>query len=59
MRGMLFLFKGTPSASPYRTWVNDPRDSEELPPDWTPEEPALQPLPDGLLRTADSVLPRG
>ena len=24
MRDMLFLFKGTPSTSPYCTWVNDP-----------------------------------
>jgi len=46
MRGMLFLFKGTPSTSPYCTWVNEPRESEELPPDWTPDEPPLQPLPD-------------
>ncbi len=46
MRDMLFLFKGTPSTSPYCTWVNDPREPEELPPDWTPDEPALQPLPD-------------
>ena len=46
MRDMLFLFKGTPSTSPYCTWVNDPREPEELPPDWAPELPALQPLPD-------------
>jgi hypothetical protein len=46
MRDMLFLFKGTPSTSPYCTWVNDPREPEELPPDWTPDKPALQPLPD-------------
>ncbi|OBH42998.1 HNH endonuclease signature motif containing protein [Mycobacterium mantenii] len=46
MRDMLFLFKGTPSTSPYCTWVNDPREPEELPPDWTPDEPVLQPLPD-------------
>jgi hypothetical protein len=24
MRDMLFLFKGTPSTSPFCTWVNDP-----------------------------------
>lgn len=46
MRDMLFLFKGTPSISPFCVWVNEPRESEELPPDWTPHEPALQPLPD-------------
>jgi hypothetical protein len=46
MRDMLFLFKGTPSTSPYCTWVNEPRESEELPPNWTPDEPALEPLPD-------------
>jgi hypothetical protein len=45
-RDMLFLFKGTPSTSPYCTWVNDPREPEELPPDWKPDPPALQPLPD-------------
>ncbi len=46
MRGTLFLFKGTPSTSPFCTWVNDPREPEELPPDWTPEEPLAAPLPD-------------
>jgi hypothetical protein len=46
MRDMLFLFKGTSSTSPYCTSVNEPRESEELPPDWTPNEPSLQPLPD-------------
>ena len=46
MRDMLFLFKGAPSTSPYCTWVNDPREAEELPPGWTPNEPVLQPLPD-------------
>jgi Domain of unknown function (DUF222) len=46
MRDMLFLFKGTPSTSPYCTWVNDPREPEELPADWKPDEPARQPLPD-------------
>jgi hypothetical protein len=44
MRGMLFLFKGTPSTSPFCTWVNEPREPEELPPDWRP--PPLPPLPD-------------
>jgi hypothetical protein len=46
MRGMLFLFKGTLSTSPFCTWVNEPRESEELPEDWTPEEPAVLTLPD-------------
>ncbi|OBF61039.1 HNH nuclease [Mycobacterium sp. 852002-51971_SCH5477799-a] len=46
MRDMLFLFKGAPSTSPYCTWVNDPREPEELPPDWQPDELVLQPLPD-------------
>lgn len=46
MRDMLFLFKGAPSTSPFCTWVNDPREPEELPSDWVPDEPALQPLPD-------------
>jgi hypothetical protein len=31
---MLFLF-----TKPYCSWVNEPRESEELPPDWTPDEP--------------------
>ena len=44
MRDMLFLFKGAPSTSPFCTWVNDPREPEELPPDWQP--PPLKPLPD-------------
>lgn len=44
MRDMLFLFKGTPSTSPFCTWVNAPREPEELPPDWQP--PLLEPLPD-------------
>jgi hypothetical protein len=46
MRDMLFLFKGTPSTSPFCTWVNDPREPEELPPDWVPTEPDPPPLPD-------------
>ncbi|WP_459983664.1 HNH endonuclease signature motif containing protein, partial [Mycobacterium avium] len=46
MRDMLFLFKGAPSTSPFCAWVNDPREPEELPPDWVPDEPAYQPLPD-------------
>ncbi|OJZ75670.1 HNH nuclease [Mycobacterium paraffinicum] len=46
MRDMLYLFKGTPSTSPFCTWVNDPKEPEELPPDWTPDEPPLRSLPD-------------
>ncbi|OBH03532.1 HNH endonuclease signature motif containing protein [Mycobacterium sp. E3247] len=46
MRDMLFLFTGAPSTSPFCTWVNDPKEPEELPPDWIPDEPAPQPLPD-------------
>ncbi|BBY21651.1 hypothetical protein MSTO_18560 [Mycobacterium stomatepiae] len=46
MRDMLFAFKGTPSTSPFCTWVNDPREPEELPADWTPNDHAAPPLPD-------------
>ncbi|ORV81367.1 HNH nuclease [Mycobacterium interjectum] len=46
MRDMLFLFKGAPSTSPFCTWVNDPREPEELPEDWKPEDPIPDPLPD-------------
>ena len=46
MRDMLFLFKGTPSSSPFCTWVNDPKEPEELPPDWAPDEPPPRPVPD-------------
>jgi Domain of unknown function (DUF222) len=46
MREMLFLFKGKPSTSPFCSWVNDPREPEELPPDWRPENPELEPQPD-------------
>lgn len=46
MRDMLFLFKGKPSTSSFCTWVNEPREPEELPPDWAPENPELEPLPD-------------
>lgn len=45
IRDMLFLFKGIPSTSPYCTWVNDPREPEELPPDWQPPPPP-EALPD-------------
>ena len=46
MRDMLFLFKGAPSASPFATWINDPREPEELPPDWSPAVPVAELLPD-------------
>lgn len=46
MRSMLFLFKGAPSTSPFCRWVNDPREPEELPDDWRPDDPAPDPLPD-------------
>jgi Domain of unknown function (DUF222) len=46
MRGMPFLFKGRSSTSPFCTWVNDPLEPEELPPDWTPDSSELEPLPD-------------
>ena len=46
MRDMLFLFKNEPSTSPFCIWVNEPREPEALPPDWTPENPELEPLPD-------------
>jgi hypothetical protein len=36
MRKMLFILKGGPSTSPFCTWVNDPLEPEELPPDWRP-----------------------
>lgn len=45
MRDMLFTFKGgEPSTSPLGTWVNDPREPEELPPDWVPAEPMPDPI---------------
>ncbi|MBV9641422.1 MAG: DUF222 domain-containing protein [Mycobacteriaceae bacterium] len=43
MRDMLFLFKGKPSTSPFCLWINEPYESEELPPDWTPPPPPPQP----------------
>lgn len=45
MRDMLFAFQGGPSTSPFCTWMNDRREPEALPEDWTPDERALQPLP--------------
>lgn len=46
MRDMLFLFKGKPSTSPFCTWINDPREPEDLPPDWKPDRSLPEPLPD-------------
>jgi len=47
MRDMLFLFEvGAPNTSPFCTWVNDPREPEELPPGRVPDEDPLPPLPD-------------
>jgi hypothetical protein len=47
MRKMLVLFKGTePSTSPWCTWVNDPLEPEELPPDWKPPPAPPQQLDD-------------
>jgi len=46
MRDMLFVIKGSPSTSPYCTWVNDPREPEELPKDWVPDEPVMASLPE-------------
>jgi hypothetical protein len=40
MRKMLILLKGgRPSTSPWCSWVNDPLEPEELPPDWQPPPP--------------------
>jgi hypothetical protein len=39
-RRFLILFKGEQeSTSPWCTWINDPFESEELPPDWKPPPP--------------------
>jgi hypothetical protein len=45
MRKTLFILKGTPSTSPFCTWINDPLEPEEVPPDWRPP-PEPPPLPD-------------
>ncbi len=44
--GMLMLFKGALSAIPLCAWANEPREPEELPRDWAPDEPVAAPLPD-------------
>ena len=44
MRRTLILFKGREkSTSPFSTWINDPCEPEELPPDWRPPPPSPQP----------------
>jgi hypothetical protein len=45
MRKMLYLLRGKPSTSMYCTWINDPMEPEELPPDWRPP-PQPPPPPD-------------
>lgn len=46
MRATLKFFKGDePSTSPYCTWINDPFEPEELPPDWEPP-PSPPPAPE-------------
>jgi hypothetical protein len=40
MRRTLIMFKGRQnSTSPFSTWINDPFEPEELPPDWRPPPP--------------------
>jgi hypothetical protein len=47
MRRMKILFKGRePSTSPWCTWVNDPFEPEELPPEWEPPPRSPQELDD-------------
>ncbi len=47
MRKMKILFKGNePSTSPWCTWVNEPFEPEELPPDWKPPAPSPHELDD-------------
>src|SRR5271169_369520 len=41
MRGKLFAFDGAPGKSLFCRWVNDPREPDELPLDWTPDEAAV------------------
>jgi hypothetical protein len=42
---MLFTFEGAPSTSRFCTWVNEPREAEELPADWRPDETPVRALP--------------
>jgi Domain of unknown function (DUF222) len=47
MRKMLILFKGGQSStSPWCTWVNEPFEPEELPPNWKPPPPSPHTLDD-------------
>ncbi|MDH6197095.1 hypothetical protein M2272_003748 [Mycobacterium frederiksbergense] len=47
MRVTLKLFKGDePSTSPFCTWINEPFEPEELPPDWEPPPPPPPPGPE-------------
>lgn len=46
MRDMLFAFKGTPSTSLFCTWVNEPREPEQLPADRVPDDAPSTSLPD-------------
>ncbi|CAJ1496838.1 HNH endonuclease signature motif containing protein [[Mycobacterium] burgundiense] len=39
VRHKLFLLKGTPSTSPWCTWVNDPPENETITADWKPPPP--------------------
>jgi hypothetical protein len=45
MRDMLFTFKGAPSTSRFCAGVNEPREAEELPADWRPDETPVRALP--------------
>ncbi len=45
-RKLRIIFKGgAPSTSPWCTWINEPFEPEELPPDWEPPPPP-PPVPD-------------
>ncbi|MEZ0353601.1 HNH endonuclease signature motif containing protein [Mycobacterium sp. pR1184] len=43
MRDSLFAFKGASSTSPFCTWINEPREPEELSADWVPDAPTRLP----------------
>jgi hypothetical protein len=46
-RRWLMLFKGKePSTSPWSTWINEPFEPEELPPNWKPPPAPPQQLDD-------------
>lgn len=46
LRKMRILFKGTPHPNPRFAWINEPFEPEELPPDWKPDLPEPEPVPD-------------